>query len=482
MPDAGPATDRARDPTAPALEAFFTPQSIAVVGASRDPLKLGYVLLDNITRARFAGPVYAVNPHADAVLGVPAFARVDEIPGPVDLAVLTIPAAAVESVIVDCARKRVRAAVVITAGFREAGAEGARREQRIVELARAGGVRIIGPNSLGIINTFASLNATFAQAQPDRYEIAVISQSGAMATAILDWARAIDVGFSKFVSLGNMADVSEVELLSYLCDDPQTKLIVAYLEGFTDGRRVLDIAHRVTAAKPLVMMKVGRSASGARAAQSHTGALASTDAVVDAALRQAGVVRAYTMEEFFDYTLAFSYLPLPRGLRLAIITNAGGPGVMAVDAVERYGLELARLSPDARARLAASLPPAASSANPIDVLGDAPADRYQLAIGVALEDPGVDAVIVLLTPQAVTEPERTARLITHLARTSGKPVAAVYMGGDAVARGRLMLDSAHVPAYHYPERAVRAIGAVAHYASYLRDIGGAARDGTPPEA
>jgi len=452
------------------LDPFFTPRSIAVVGASRNPLKLGYVLLDNLSRARFDGPIYPVNPNAEAVLGMPAYERVDAIPGPVDLAVLTVPNAAVETVIEECGRKGVRAAVVVTAGFRETGADGARREKEVIARARAGGVRVIGPNSLGIINTFANLNATFSESAPYRYEIAVISQSGAMATAILDWARAIDVGFSKFVSLGNMGDVSEVDLLSYLCDDPQTKLIVGYLEGFTDGRKFLEVARRVTATKPLVIMKVGRSAIGARAAQSHTGALAATDTVVDAALRQAGVVRAYTMEELFDYTLAFSYLPLPRGRRLAIVTNAGGPGVMAADAIERYGLELARLSPIASDKLAEALPAAASSANPIDVLGDAAADRYQAAIEIALEDPGVDAVLALLTPQAVTEPERTARSITHLARTSAKPVAAVYMGGDAVARGRAMLDAAHVPAYHYPERAVRAIAALAGYARYLRDV------------
>jgi acetyl coenzyme A synthetase (ADP forming)-like protein len=453
-----------------ALDCFFTPRSIAVVGASRNPLKLGYVLLDNLTRARFPGPIFPVNPNAESVLGLPAYAHVDAIPAPVDLAVITVPNAAVETVIDECVRKAVPAAVIITAGFRETGAEGAAREAKLRERARAGGMRLIGPNSLGIINTYASLNATFSESAPFQYEVAVISQSGAMATAILDWARAIDVGFSKFVSLGNMADVSEVDLLGYLCDDPQTRLIVGYLEGFTDGRAFLDCARRVTAQKPLVVMKVGRSASGARAATSHTGALAASDVVVDAALRQAGVTRAYTMEELFDYTLAFSYLPLPPGPRVAIVTNAGGPGVMAVDAVERYGLELARLSPVSRDKLAEALPAAASSANPIDVLGDAAADRYQTAIAIALEDPGVDAVLALLTPQAVTEPERTARAITHLARMHDKPVVGVYMGGDAVARGRLMLDAAHVPAYHYPERAVRAVAALERYGRYLRDL------------
>jgi acetyltransferase len=452
----------------PGLECFFTPGSIAVVGASRNPQKLGYVMLDNLLRARFKGPIYPVNPNAESVLGLPAYARIVDIPERIDLAILTVPASAVLQVVDECARKGVRAAVVITAGFRETGAAGAAREREIVEHARAGGVRIVGPNSVGVINTFANLNATFAETAPFSYEIAVISQSGAIATAILDWARAIGVGFSKFVSLGNMADVNEIDMIEFLADDPQTKLIVGYLEGFTDGRRFMDVACALTPHKPFVAMKVGRSASGARAASSHTGSLASTDAVVDAAFRQAGVIRAYTMDELFDYTLAFSYLRPPRGNRIAIVTNAGGPGVMAADAIERYGLTLAKLSPVSSDRLAEGLPSAASSANPIDVLGDAPADRYQFAIQLALDDPQVDGVIALLTPQAVTEPEATSRVITHLSRISEKPIMGVYMGGDAVARGRLMLDASHVPAYHYPERAVRAMAALERYGRHVR--------------
>ncbi|MEX2247658.1 MAG: CoA-binding protein [Dehalococcoidia bacterium] len=452
------------------LDAFFQPRSIAVVGASRNPLKLGYVMLDNITRARFGGPVYAVNVCTETVLGLPAYPRVTDIPGPIDLAVLTVPAAAVADVIEDCGRKGVPAAVIITAGFREAGADGVARERALAARARAAGVRIIGPNSLGIINTFANLNATFSEAAPHRDEVAVVSQSGAMATAVLDWARATGVGFSKFVSLGNMADVTEVDLLEYLCQDPQTRLAVGYFEGFSDGRRFLEAARRLTIRKPLIAMKVGRSAAGARAARSHTGALASSDAVVDAAFRQAGIVRAYTMEELFDFTLAFSYLPLPAGRRMAIVTNAGGPGVMATDAIERCGLELATFSASTAKRLTSVLPAAAATANPVDVLGDAVAGRYGDALEAVLEDAGVDAALVLLTPQAVTEPEQTARTIIHLARLHRKPVMGVYMGGDAVARGCLMLDEARVPAYHYPERAVRAMAAMARYAAYRSEL------------
>jgi acetyltransferase len=452
------------------LDAFFRPNSIAVAGASRDPQKLGYVLLDNIVRARFPGRVYAVNPNAESVLGLRAYGSIADIPGEVDLAIVVVPRAAVAGVIADCGRKRVPAAVVITAGFRESGAEGADLERALQAEAQRSGVRVIGPNSVGIINTFAGLNATFAEATPLQFEVALMSQSGAVATAILDWARGIGVGFSKFVSLGNMMDLDEVEILAYLGDDAETKLVVGYLEGFRDARAFLDTARAVTRKKPCVMMKVGRSASGARAAASHTGSLAAADAVVDGAFRQAGIIRAYTMDELFDYTLAFAYLPLPRGRRIAVVTNAGGPGVMTADAIERYGLLLARLSDASKERLAAGLPPAASWANPIDVLGDAPAARYRLAIETALADDGIDGVIVMLTPQAVTEPELTARSIAHLARSGDKPVMAVYMGGDAVARGRVMLDQAHVPAYFYPERAVRAMAALERYHRYLHDL------------
>ncbi len=463
------------------IERFFTPRSIAVVGASRNPIKLGYVLLDNLQRARYRGALYAVNPHPGRILGLPTYASVLDLPEAPDLAILTVPAAAVRDVLEQCCEKGVRAVVIITAGFRETGPAGAQAERELVQLARRYGARLIGPNSVGVINTSIGMNATFAETAPFQYEVGMLSQSGAIATAILDWARSINMGFSKFVSLGNMADLNEVDFLEYLGQDPETKIIVGYLEGISEGRRFLTVARRVSPEKPIILIKVGATAAGAQAARSHTGALASTEAIVDAAFRQAGVIRATTLAEFFDYILCFSYAPLPRGPHVAVVTNAGGPGVMAADAIERMELTLAQFTAETLDALDRTLPEAAAKANPVDVLGDAAADRYQAALEVVIDDPGVDAVLVLLTPQRVTEPERTARVISHLAREQSKPVIAVFMGGEAVSRGRAMLDEARVPVYAYPERAVRALAAMVRYSVYLREIREEAAVAVPPE-
>jgi len=452
------------------LDCFFTPHSIAIIGASRSPQKLGYVLLDNLLRARYQGAIFPINPEAGEILGLacsPSVGRLDQAP---DLAIVTVPARAVAEVLGQCGERGVRAAVVITAGFREVGPEGARAEEELVAVARRYGIRLVGPNSVGIINTTVGMNATFAETAPVQFEVGMLSQSGAVATAILDWARSIELGFSKFVSLGNMADLTDVDFLEYLGDDPETKIIVGYLEGIVDGRRFMAVARKVSATKPLIFIKVGATEAGARAAVSHTGALAASDAVVDGAFRQAGIIRASTMAELFDYTLCFAYAPLPAGRRVAVVTNAGGPGVMASDAIERMGLEMATLSGETLAALRGRLPGAAATANPIDVLGDAGADRYQAALELAHDDPAVDAIVAMLTPQRVTQPEMTARVISYVAREQKKPVLAVFMGGDAVARAREMLDEAHVPVYAYPERAVRALAALARYSAYRREM------------
>ena len=450
------------------LTPFFRPRSIAVIGASRNPRKLGYVLLDNLVKARFPGELYAVNPEAESVLRHPAYRTVLDVPGLVDLAAIVVPAVVVPAVLEDCGRKGVRAVVIITAGFREAGGSGLERESAVREIAGRYGMRLIGPNSLGVINTFHGVNASFAESMPDRWEVAVLSQSGAVATAFLDWAQETKVGFSRFVSLGNMVDVTEMDLLNLWVDDPEVRVGVAYLEGVLDGRAFWEAARRFTARKPLIAMKVGTTDAGRRAAVSHTGALAGADRVFDAALRQAGVVRALTMEELFDFTRCFAYAPLPAGGRVAVVTNAGGPGVMAADAIERAGMTVAPIAAATRERMRPDLPASAALGNPIDIIGDADAERYRVALEAVVEDEGVDSLLVLLTPQAVTEPEATARIVVGLSKVYDKPILAVFMGGAAVDRARDILAAEHVPVYAYPERAVRAVAALSWYAEERR--------------
>ena len=373
-------------------------------------------------------------------------------------------------VLEECGKRGVRAAVIITAGFRETGPDGAEAEQALLTIAQRYGMRLVGPNSVGVINTGIGMNATFAETAPVQYDVGMLSQSGAVASAILDWARSIGLGFSKFVSLGNMADLTDVDFLEYFGDDPETKIIVGYLESITDGRRLMQVARRISPSKPVIVIKVGGTEAGAHAAASHTGALATRDAVVDAAFRQAGIIRANTMAELFDYTLCFAYAPLPAGRKVAVVTNAGGPAVMASDAIERMGLELARLSPERERAIRERLPAAAATQNPIDVLGDGDAERYQAVLEVLRDDPSVDAIIAMLTPQRVTEPERTARVISYIAREQDKPLIAVFMGGEAVGRARALLDGARVPVYAYPERAVRALAALVRYSTYRREL------------
>lgn len=454
------------------IEQFFTPHSIAVVGASRSPQKLGYVLLDNLQRARYKGTIYPVNPNATTILGIPCTATISDLPKAPDLALITVPARAVGAALEECGAHGVSAGVVITAGFRETGAEGARAEAELVAIAHKHNMRLVGPNSVGIINTSIGMNATFAETPPFAYDVGMLSQSGAVATAILDWARSIGLGFSKFVSLGNMADLTDNDFLEFLGEDTETKIIVEYLESISDGRRFMDVARRITPRKPLVVMKVGSTEAGARAAASHTGALATHDVVVDAAMRQVGVIRAETMAELFDYTLCFAYAPLPTGPRVAVVTNAGGPGVMAADAIERMGLTRAELGEATLNTIRDGLPAAAAVENPVDVLGDAGAQRYQAVLECLRDEDSVDAILVLLTPQRVTEPERTARVISYIAREQAKPLIAVFMGGESVDRARALLDDARVPVYAYPERAVRALAALVHYAAYRRELTG----------
>lgn len=445
------------------LKAFFSPASVAVVGASRNEKGLGHTVLKNMLEMGFPGPIYPVNPKADGLLGLKVYPDLVSIPGPVDLVVVVVPQPLVAAVLRDAVAKGAKGAVIITAGFREVGPEGLAAEKEITRIAREGGMRILGPNILGIIDTKSRLNATFAAAQPEVGDIAFVSQSGALLTAILDWAVSEQVGFSKIVSLGNKADLSEIDMFRAFRQDPDSRVVVAYLEGVTNGSEFRKAATALTKKKPLVIVKSGGTAAGSRAVSSHTGSLAGSEAAYDAAFKQSGILRAATMQDLFDISLAFAYQPLPAGKRLAIVTNAGGPGILATDACERKGLQLASFAPETIARLREHLPRAASVYNPVDVIGDAQADRYQVAIDAALADPNVNSLLVLLTPQAMTEIEKTAEVVVRAGQNGSKPVLASFMGGEAVAPGLQILREGRVPNYTFPERAVEALVAMDRY-------------------
>ncbi len=454
------------------LSAFFDPTAVAVIGASADPKKLGFAVLNNLVNGGFLRPgrhVYPVNTKAEAILGLPAFASVLDIPGPVDLAVIVIPYMGVPEVLQACGEKHVPAAIVISAGFREAGREGLERELELVEISRTYGLRLIGPNCLGVIDTVTGLNASFSAGMPPAGPMAFMSQSGALGTAILDWAQAGRLGLSKFVSLGNKADVSEIDLLQAWADDDSSRVILSYIEGLPDGQKFMRVARQATRRKPVVAIKSGITQAGARAVSSHTGSLAGSEQAYQAAFHQAGVIRVTALEDLFDCARAFGYLPALRGDRVAIVTNAGGPGILATDALERAGLTLARFDSERIRALEQSLPDSASAANPVDVLGDARADRYRFALEQVTADPHVDAVVVILTPQAMTEIPETAAVIADIARTAQIPILGCFMGEARVATGTSILDSAGVPNFPFPERAALVLKAMSAYRRYQGD-------------
>jgi len=446
------------------LNPFFAPAAVAVVGAAREPGKVGRVVFDNLLAA-FKGPVYPINPKAAEIEGRKCFAALADTPGPIDLIVVAVPGSRVNSVIEEAGRRGVKAAIIISAGFKETGVEGSRLEAGLVETAKARGIRVLGPNCLGLMDTSSGLNASFAGALPRAGGIAFMSQSGALCTAILDWAKGAQIGFSKFVSLGNKADISEIDLLPVLADDPNTTVITTYLEGIKDGRAFMAAAARAGAKKPVIVLKSGTTNAGARAVSSHTGTLAGSENVYNAAFKQSGVIRAGSVEDLFDFAVGFSRQPLPMGRRLAVVTNAGGPGIMAADAIERQRMGLADLESGTVEDLRQGLPPAANIYNPVDLLGDALADRYDRAIGVVLKDAHVDAAVVILTPQAMTEIVQTAKELVKQAKKVGeKPVFACFMGQAEVGKGIKVLREAGIPNFSFPERAVAIVKTMVEYA------------------
>ncbi|MCK5794642.1 MAG: CoA-binding protein, partial [Anaerolineales bacterium] len=447
------------------LEEFFNPKSVAVIGASTSPGKLGYAVLENLVEGGYVdiGTIYPINPKADEILGQKAYPSVLEVQGDIDLAVIVIPYKFVPSILEECGKKNIPAVVIISAGFREAGMEGLERELELVEIADKYNIRLIGPNCLGIIDTFTPINASFSAGTPPKGPMAFMSQSGALGTAILDWAQAGRLGLSKFVSLGNKADVSEIELLEAWADDIDTNVILMYSEGLPNGQKFIKVAREVTKKKHVVAIKSGVTKSGSRAVSSHTGSLAGSEQAYQGAFLQAGVLRANDMASMFDMALALGYQPLLKNDRIAIITNAGGPGILATDALERSGMSLARLQVETIHELEKFLPDAASAANPVDVLGDAKGDRYEFALDIVAKDPNVDGIMVVLTPQAMTEIPETAKAVGELSIKIDKPVLACFMGEAKVEVGIRILKGYDVPNYSFPERASLAFRAMSQY-------------------
>ncbi|MBN2317855.1 MAG: acetate--CoA ligase family protein [Acidobacteria bacterium] len=447
------------------LKAIWAPRSVAVIGASANPHSLGRAVFANLLFAGYNGCVYPVNMKARSVLGVRAYPRVTDIPDDIDLAVVLVPAGFVPQVLKDAGRKGVKGAIVISAGFKEVGGEGIELERQLEDIAQTYGMAIVGPNCFGAINTDpnVSLNATFSRNFPLAGKIAFISQSGAVGVGALEYAAAEKIGFSKFVSIGNKVDVYENDLLEILADDPMTEVILLYLEALENPKEFVNLALKISEKKPILAVKSGRTKEGAKAAASHTGALSGSDEAYDSLFAQCGVLRVETLEELFRYGIAFADQPLPRGPRVAIVTNAGGPGIMATDAAVRHNLELASLEQKTQAILRSDLPSAVSLKNPIDLIGDADESRYQLAMQAVLTDDNVDGVIAICVPQMATNLESVSTTIVKQARFSDKPVFAVYMATGDIQKSLQILEDAQIPHYRFPEDAVRAMGAMVRY-------------------
>ena len=456
------------------LDGIFKPKSIAVIGASTRPGTVGNDLFRNLLYGGYQGCVYPINPKAEHIFGVHSYATLSDLPNDVDLAVLIVPAKAVLGIIDEAKAKNVKGMVIISAGFKETGKEGAELEKQVAAKVREAGIPLIGPNCLGVINANPEvrMNATFAAKIPSYGKLAFFSQSGALCTSVLDYAEARQMGFSKFISFGNKADVKEIDILEYLADDPETNTIAMYLEDISDGHKFIEIASKIfwEKKKPLICLKSGRSAEGAKAVSSHTGSLAGSDQVYNAVFAQSGVQRVNTISELFDYAALYTTQPLPKGNRLAIITNAGGPGIMATDAAVNIGLKLAELGERTKEMLKPALPAAASLHNPVDVIGDARCDRYEAATRVILEDPNVDMGMVILTPQSMTDSDNIGAVIPKAIAGIDKPVVAAFMGVKEVAVGVDTLVKNGVPNYSFPEDGINALGA-AYQLIGLRDLG-----------
>ena len=452
------------------ITTLFKPKSVAVIGASSKPGKVGNIVVKNLLNSGYQGKIYPINPKEEVIEGLKNYHSVLEVPEEIDLVVVSIPAAAVADAARECVEKKVKNMIVLTAGFKEIGKEGAELERELVEIAREGGMNILGPNVIGSIDTKSPINASFGQLMPHQGDIAFISQSGAMLVAILDWSVSVGIGFSKTISIGNKADISEIDLIEYLGDDPDTSVILCYLESISNGDEFLKVVSETSKKKPIVILKSGSSSAGAKAASSHTGALAGSDMAYDLAFEKTGVIRAHSMTELFDLGLAFSKLSLPKGDRVAVVTNAGGGGVVTADAVEKAGLKMATLSDETISELKEALPVEANVVNPIDVLGDASPERYSIALEKVAHDPGVDAVIVMTCPTASAQPVPITEAIIKTAKENQEiPMFSVNMGGVTFEKSKEMLMDANMPVYTFPETPVEVLKEMSKYTTYLKE-------------
>jgi acetate---CoA ligase (ADP-forming) len=467
------------------LDAIFAPKSVAVVGASAVRGKVGHDIFVNILKGGYKGVLYPVNPNAESIASVRAYPTISDIPYALDLAMIIVPPKIALRSVHEAIDKGVKGVVIVSAGFKEVGGEGLAVEQEIKNLCRESGVRLVGPNCLGVINPLENvrLNASFSTRMPKAGNVSFISQSGALCTAVLDFAGDRDFGFSKFISIGNKADVDEVDLLRYFQDDPDTEVIMIYVEELQRGQEFIEIAKEITGGnrpKPILVIKSGRTVAGAQAAASHTGSLAGSEAVYDAIFAQSGIIRVERIDELFDFAIAFAYKnenamgkmrrKVPHGNRVAIVTNAGGPGIVATDMTVFSGLALAQFSEGTVDALVSHLPATANVHNPVDIIGDAAQDRYEIALNTVIKDEGVDGALVILTPQSMTNAIGTAEAIVRIARRSHKPILCCFMGIVDVSAGVKYLQENGVPVYPFPEQAAKAFGAVYRYSQWLNRV------------
>jgi acetyl coenzyme A synthetase (ADP forming)-like protein len=456
------------------IKSVFYPRSIAVVGASREEGSVGHSLLANLVGSRFQGIIYPVNPRANGVLGIKCYPSVTAIPDEVDLAVVVVPSSIVPPVLEECGRKNMKGAIIITAGFKEIGGRGTELEREVQKIIQKYEMALVGPNCLGVINTdpLSFMNATFGTQMPKAGNIAFLSQSGALCVAVLNYAREANIGFSKFISMGNKAGLTENDLLGYLRKDPKTDVILMYLEDLVNGKEFMSITREITSAgakpKPIIALKAGRTMLGAKAASSHTGSLAGSDKVYDAIFEQGGVLRVDTLEELFDYVKGFSSQPLPRGPNVAIMTNSGGPGILATDSCIKSGLNIVPLSPSTIKKLKTILPPTANFHNPVDLIAEAQEIQYEISLGALLSDKNIDSAIVILTPAAFTHVEEIARAIVRKAKESTKPVLCCFLGVYDVSKGIDILEENGIPAFRFPESAARVLSEMSKFTSWLK--------------